>query len=146
MRVRNFVEGKWNLPGTLRNVSPPWGLWGGKPGGTSCYMLKLPGENDFTVMDVHHHMVPVDSEAIVRTGGGGGWGDPLERDPEKVRWDVVEGFVSLGAARDAYGVVLDADDMSIDRRATDALRAELRASAPPDAEQGPFLAPSEPAE
>lgn len=146
LRVRNFVEGRWNLPGTLRNISPPWGLWGGKPGGTSEYLLKLPGENDFKVMDVHRHLVPVDSEAVVRTGGGGGWGDPLERDPEMVRWDVVEGFVSLQAAREAYGVVLDPDDLSLDRQATDELRAELRAAAAPNADQGPFLEPSEPAE
>ena len=129
MRVRNFVEGRWNLPGTLRNVCPPWGLWGGEPGGTSAYLLKLPGEDDFEVMDVHRHLVPVDSEAIVRTGGGGGWGDPLDRDPDAVRWDVVEGFVSREAARGSYGVVLDADGGSVDRGATESLRAELRSSA-----------------
>ena len=129
MRVRNFVEGRWNLPGTLRNVCPPWGLWGGEPGGTSAYLLKLPGEDDFEVMDVHRHLVPVDSEAIVRTGGGGGWGDPLDRDPDAVRWDVVEGFVSREAARDSYGVVLEADGGPVDRGATEALRDELRSSA-----------------
>ena len=122
LRVRNFVEGRWNLSGALRNVVPPWGLWGGKPGATSQYLLKLPDENDFTIMDVHRHLVPVDSEVIVRTGGGGGWGDPLGRDPERVRGDAIEGFVSREAAREEYGVVLVGDDMAIDAEATARLR------------------------
>lgn len=145
LRVRNFVEGRWNLPGTLRNVCPPWGLWGGKAGGTAAFMLKLPDEDDFKVMDVHRHLVPVESVTIVRTGGGGGWGDPLERDTGAVRWDVVEGFVSRDEARAAYGVVLDPDDASVDHAATDALRADRRAIGAPDIEQGPFLEPSVPA-
>ena len=41
-----------------------------------------------------HRPVPVGAEAIVRTGGGGGWGDPLERDPEAVRRDVIEEYIS----------------------------------------------------
>jgi N-methylhydantoinase B len=57
----------------------------------------------------------------VRTGGGGGWGDPLERDPESVRWDVLEEFVSESAAREQYGVVLR-EDLSVDAAATRALR------------------------
>ena len=42
----------------------------------------------------------------VVTTGGGGWGDPLEREPELVQRDVTDGKVSLKAARDDYGVVL----------------------------------------
>ena len=45
------------------------------------YLLREPGESDFRMMGGAHHPVPVKSEVIVRTGGGGGWGDPLERDP-----------------------------------------------------------------
>src|SRR5262249_45851828 len=52
-------------------------------------------------------------------GGGGGWGDPLERDPERVRLDVLRGYVSLAAARRDYGVVLDGDSFEIDRAATE---------------------------
>jgi hypothetical protein len=51
----------------------------------------------------------------------------LERDPELVRWDVIEQFVSRDAARADYGVVLK-DDLALDRAATDALREKLRAS------------------
>ena len=59
------------------------------------------------------------------TAGGGGWGDPLERDSEKVRWDVLEGYVSLKAAMEEYGVVINENTMEIDIKATARLREEL---------------------
>ena len=43
----------------------------------------------------------------ILTGTGGGWGDPLERDPEFVAADVWNGFVTIDEARDAYGVIVD---------------------------------------
>jgi N-methylhydantoinase B len=63
-------------------------------------------------------------------GGGGGWGDPLERDPVAVLDDVLDEYVSVqGAARD-YGVVLVGSlaelTLAVDELATDALRAEMR--------------------
>lgn len=58
-----------------------------------------------------------------RLAGGGGWGSPLERDPERVRDDVIRGYVSLEAATRDYGVVLDAASMAIDAAKTVAARA-----------------------
>ena len=49
-------------------------------------------------MEAPHYPVPVDSEVIVRTGGGGGWGDPLERDAALVRADVIEELISRRVA------------------------------------------------
>jgi N-methylhydantoinase B len=60
------------------------------------------------------------------TAGGGGWGDPLERDPERVLRDVREGYVSAEKAHELYGVVLDADERKVDGAATRALRAHRR--------------------
>jgi N-methylhydantoinase B len=69
---------------------------------------------------------PGDVIEIVTTGGGG-WGDPLERDPELVRRDVVREVVSEAAARSEYGVVLRDDaDRSVDVAATERLRGERR--------------------
>ena len=116
-RCSNLVEGRWNFEQTRRSVCPPWGLWGGGDGDPSAYLLRLPGENDFKMMVGAHIPVPLHASAIVRTGGGGGWGDPLERDPELVRADVMEELVSREAAREKYGVVLR-DDLSIDEEAT----------------------------
>jgi N-methylhydantoinase B len=64
-------------------------------------------------------------------GGGGGWGDPLDRDPAAVRDDVLDELVSVEAARRAYGVVLSGrvEDatLAVDEDATARQRGELRA-------------------
>ena len=68
---------------------------------------------------------------VYRFGGGGGWGDPLDRDPQAVLDDVWDEYVSIEGARDHYGVVVtgDLDDMTLalDAEATGELRAKLRA-------------------
>ena len=66
----------------------------------------------------------------VRTTGGGGWGDPLDRDTAMVLHDVVQGKVSMHGARNDYGVVIveGEDGPAIDTDATDSLRAEMRAA------------------
>jgi N-methylhydantoinase B len=127
-QVRNLVEGRWNFEQTRRSVCPPWGLWGGGDGDPSAYLLRLPGENDFKMMVGAHIPVPLNASAIVRTGGGGGWGDPYQRDPELVRADVREELVSREAAREKYGVALH-DDLSIDEEGTKKLRARGAANA-----------------
>jgi N-methylhydantoinase B len=78
---------------------------------------------------------PSEPDSVVRTffGGGGGWGDPLERDPELVRRDVRDEYVTIeGAARD-YGVVVRGDlrhpeALTVDVDATAVVRTELRTS------------------
>jgi N-methylhydantoinase B len=63
------------------------------------------------------------------TNGGGGWGNPMERDPERVRRDVRDGYVSIEGARRDYGVVVlgdparDPEGLRIDAAATSTLRA-----------------------
>ncbi len=64
-----------------------------------------------------------------RAGGGGGWGDPLNRASERVEADVVEGIVSLERAREVYGVVIEPETLEVRRDETERLRAELRAKA-----------------
>lgn len=124
VRVRNLVEGYWNMPSSQRTKAPPWGLWQGKDGGTAGFLLKEPGDEKFRPMEVHRYPVPVDSEVVVRTGGGGGWGDPMERDPEAVRWDVMEGAISLPAAQEEYGVVLNCSTLAVEVAATARLRSK----------------------
>ena len=60
---------------------------------------------------------------ITMTSGGGGWASPHERDPEKVRWDVIEGLVSMERAKSEYGVVLKGDNYQIDEKETKHLRS-----------------------
>ena len=59
----------------------------------------------------------------VETGGGGGWGHPFDREPERVLEDVLSHFVSRASAEEDYGVVLTADGRSVDEDATQARRA-----------------------
>lgn len=60
----------------------------------------------------------------VRTGGGGGWGDPHLRPPEAVLKDVIDGYVSVASAKDVYHVVIDAATMAINRDSTVILRGK----------------------
>ena len=92
MRVRNLVEGRWNFEQAARGMPAlgPVGRQAGTSRATICCAAgreRVPARWRGT-----HHPVPVDAEAIVRTGGGGGWGDPLERDSALVRTDVLEEF------------------------------------------------------
>ena len=107
------------------------GIAGGKPGAPNELRLRAGSDREqlveTTAFYVPHE--PGDRYAY-RYGGGGGWGDPLDRDPHKVLDDVLDEYVSVEAARRDYGVVLtgslEALDLAVDRSATDALRAELR--------------------
>ena len=125
MKVRNLVEGKWNFERTRRSKCPPWGIAGGTAGEPGGNLLKLPGEKAFKWITGANIPVPLNSQAIVRTGGGGGWGDPLERDAALVAADAAEGLISRRAARELYGVVLQGS-MSLDESATQRLRDQLR--------------------
>ena len=76
--------------------------------------------------------LPTDAVIAYQHGGGAGFGRALLRDPEAVKEDVLDEYVSLGAARDKYGVVLtgslDDYDLAVDVAATAALRLELEAA------------------
>ena len=64
----------------------------------------------------------------IYTAGGGGWGDPLEREIHLVENDVRGGFVSLASARTEYGVVIDPETLKADGPASYAFREDLRRS------------------
>ena len=79
----------------------------------------------------------------IRTTGGGGWGDPLDRPYPDVERDVLCGKVSREAAAADYGVVLHPGSPSVDEPASDELRARLRAARPdrePFFDRGPGFA------
>jgi N-methylhydantoinase B len=104
--VEGLVEGQWSLTDMGRQQYPPWGIEGGKPGATSATLMKLPGETAFKPVSVVRHMVPAGTAVVVATAGGGGWGDPVHRDPELVRKDVLNGYISVESAARDYGMVI----------------------------------------
>jgi N-methylhydantoinase B len=122
VRVRNLVPGKWNLWQTRRRGCPPWGLWGGQAGEPADCLLETPDSGGFNSVDVTLHDVPANARAIIRTAGGGGWGDPREREVGAVLSDVLEGLVSCDAAERDYGVVVDAARGVVDLERTARLR------------------------
>lgn len=67
---------------------------------------------------------------VMGAAGGGGFGDSLVRDPELVLEDVLDGYVSLAAAREQYGVVIHPDSLRLDLNATQSLRAERKKEHP----------------
>jgi N-methylhydantoinase B len=122
-----------------------WGLKGGEPGAKNVVVLDLDeddpdahgrvqifADNNDDYPDDDNEWVGMmrgafDPGEVVsnRSGGGGGYGDPLDRDPEAVREDVIDGYVSPVAAREEYGVVVS-EDGDLDRAATEELRAQRR--------------------
>ena len=109
------------------NRFPAWGVAGGKGGGLSRVVLNpgTPEEREIRAFSDDNHWKRGDLVRIC-TAGGGGWGDPLEREAGQVLDDVKDGFVSIPAALDDYGVVIDEVAMTVDAAATDAKRAEIR--------------------
>lgn len=110
-----------------RLTERPWGLFGGLPGALTRMDVTYPDGS------VHHvnskdlvERIPAGSVLHKWTGGGGGFGDPLERDPELVAADVANGVVSRENGEQLYGVVVDPAARTVDRAATERLRGERR--------------------
>lgn len=114
-----------------RSILACWGVKGGKAGKSFSVVIDPGGPRERTV-DALADAEPVYAGEIIRirTTGGGGWGDPLDRDPAAVLRDVRWGKVSFAAARADYGVVLaeDSDDVQVASIDTATLRETLRAT------------------
>ncbi len=106
---------------------PAWGVAGGKAGGTSRVMLNPGCEGEKEIRPFSDDN-PWQAGDLVRiyTAGGGGWGDPLEREIHLVEKDVRGGFVSLESARSEYGVVIDSETLKADGPGSLAFRKDLR--------------------
>ena len=126
LQVKALEEGRWGLPPHRRNTYPPWGLWGGQQGRGGSNWVKTPEDDQWKPTPIYR--LPVTKGTVIRaqTTGGGGFGDPLDRDTDRVLTDVLNGYVSKQGARDDYGVVIDDQDL-IDVKATEALRTQMRA-------------------
>jgi len=125
-----------------RSILACWGVRGGRAGQPFSVVID-PGGPDEREVDALADGEPVRAGEVirVRTTGGGGWGDPLERPADAVLRDVVWGKVSVDGAREGYGVVVA--DGGVNTEATQALRAQLRAARPgeqPFFDRGPGYA------
>ena len=107
----------------------PWGLAGGLEGAGNGYRLRIDGKEltDFPNGKMFRRFKPGDVYTLL-SGGGGGYGPPHEREPERVAQDVRQGYVSEKVARDIYGVALAGLDQ-VDAPETERLRRALRGRA-----------------
>ncbi len=124
------IERSWTLLGPRATLSilaertkmQPWGLRGGRPGAPGEYLLRRRDGSLVTLPSKCTVQLERGDTLIIRTPGGGGYGDPLRRRPDLVLRDVLNGLVSLGAAEREYGVVIDPHRMRVDVEATERLR------------------------
>jgi N-methylhydantoinase B len=125
-----------------RSILSCWGVRGGRAGRPFEVTIDPGGPSERTV-DALADGEPVRAGEVIRirTTGGGGWGDPLDRPYDEVARDVLWGKVSLDAAQQDYGVVLGPSG-EVDEAASDDLRASLRAGRPeqPFFDRGPGYA------
>ena len=133
-RGGNGVEKVYRLlePGEIsihddRHRSQPWGILGGRPGGVSeKWLIRADGRRTPLESKVDNVKVAPGDRIVFRTAGGGGWGDPLERDPARVQADVRRKLMSSQAAKREYGVVLAGDRFELDAVATEERRESIR--------------------
>jgi len=111
---------------------PMPGICGGKPGAPNEMVIRYGSDDPFRVKHTAE-WVPIGAgqRVMYDYGGGGGWGDPLARDPQAVLDDVLDEYVSVEGAAREYGVVLSGSledlTLAVDGPATERLRSSLRA-------------------
>ena len=126
--IRVLGEGAMLSVLSEKNVIPPYGVEGGRAGASNRFFVLRGGERvEPSSMPGKVSGFRLRADDVVReeTAGGGGHGDPLARDPGRVRRDVVEDYLTAGQAERRYGVVLG-PDLAVDAEATRARRDALR--------------------
>ncbi|MEM4020440.1 MAG: hydantoinase B/oxoprolinase family protein [Desulfurococcaceae archaeon] len=105
---------------------PPWGVAGGENGTCNHIVVIRDGKVIWDGGRAFNFKLRKGDIVSIKSGGGGGWGDPLERRPELVLEDYKQGYISLEIAREKYGVIIDPDNLTINYEETRKLRDELR--------------------
>jgi N-methylhydantoinase B len=123
IRAAVSIDGRMRNP-MIRSKCLPWGIAGGLPGAPNVAYAVKPDGSEEQVGRTIGYPLPVGTRVHLMTGGGGGYGDPLERPATVVRDDVVAGYVSPAAAERDYGVIVRGADHELDVSATETRRRE----------------------
>lgn len=119
VRATRFLGEGWVTSEAERQYDPPKGIFGGANGRTAqTNVTPATGEPFSLPSKFTSHRMAAGDVIEFRTACGGGYGDPRERDPEAVARDVRDGLLAPEAARRDYGVVIDAEVLSLDAAAT----------------------------
>jgi N-methylhydantoinase B len=127
--VKQVLEPVTAMAWMVSRRHPLRGLCGGDDAGPYENRLQVGTPDELEVEATIVAQLPAGAMTAYQYGGGGGFGSPLLRDPEAVREDVLDEYVSPAAARDRYGVALrgslEQGDVAVDHEATERLRAQL---------------------
>ena len=130
--VKQVLEPTTAVAWMVSKKHPLRGLRGGDDAGPYSNFFEVGSESEYEIENSVQAQLPANAVIAYQYGGGAGFEDALLRDPEAVREDVLDEYVSVEAARARYGVVLhgsvEAYDIELDLEATRRLREELRAS------------------
>jgi len=121
--VRFLADGFLSCNGD-RTLEAPRGIFGGADG-LPAQIVKNPGGRDEEMLPSKSTGRRLKAGDVIRIVGpnAGGYGNPRNRDPQRVATDVADGLISVETARDVYGVVLDSATGTVDQAATARLRA-----------------------
>src|SRR6201998_3794752 len=110
-----------------RTKCRPWGLYGGLAGFGNAVAIHRFGEDEhrFENGKAFNLTLEAGDAFIKRSGGGGGFGSPVERGLDRVEDDLKQGYISRESAEKHYGVVFQPGTSTMDRKATAAKRAEM---------------------
>jgi len=126
--IQNLEPGTWSMSSIPRETCPPWGLAHGEAGQPGYCDIRLSLDGEWENGGDTRKSVGAGAAQRKVTGGGGGWGDPLERPFEEIDLDLLEGFITKEHAERDYIVVIDPATPSVDREATKTLRTKLGAA------------------
>jgi N-methylhydantoinase B len=123
----NLADARFSIR-SMKHTIPPHGSHGGKTGRTGDIWIN-PDSTAAKRLPTRYADYPLKEGDVFRldTPGGGGFGDPLARDPAQVLADVAQGYVSMQAAERDYGVVIDKAGRAVDEAATARRRAATKA-------------------
>jgi N-methylhydantoinase B len=123
-RVYRFTAPSTGICLVYKTKTKPWPIGGGQPGENNRIVLN-PGTEREIVQGGSYNQLAAGDVLVNYTGGGGGYGDPFEREPSRIAHDVRNGFVSAESAARDYGVVVDPVTFEVDVAGTQRLRSAV---------------------
>ena len=132
LNVKKVLEPTMAMAWMVSAAHPMQGMCGGDPASPYENHFEVGSPNEYKIDLAVQAQLPADAVIAYQHGGGAGFGPAWLRDPEAVKEDVLDEYVSLEGAKERYGVVLTGSledyDLQVDLAATEALRAQMRAA------------------